>query len=90
MAAEPALPLREDGLGADGDRRLDILIPGYLENPDAFAQTRDMDFSAILTIAASNLIFALGCLVVFEVFRRNPESVAFFPKVLWRPHLTYE
>ena len=58
--AAAAVPLR---------RRLDWLIPSYLENPDAFAQTEDMDFGSILTIAASNIAFGIGCFFIYELFR---------------------
>lgn len=67
-------------------RRLDFLIPSYLENPDAFAQTEDMDFSSILTIAASNLAFGVCCICIYEFFRRRGSY--FIPKARWRPHMT--
>lgn len=70
---------------AQGHRRLDFLIPSSLENPDAFAQTQDMDFAAILTIAASNVAFALCCLFLYEMFRSRGNY--FMPKLYWRPEL---
>ena len=68
-------------------RRLDLLIPSWLENKDAFAQTEDMNFGAIAIIAASNLAFAACCLLIFEGTRRGG-STAFYPKMSWCPAQT--
>ena len=52
-------------------RRLDLLIPSWLEDKDAFAQTEDMNFGAIAIIAASNLAFAACCVLIYEGTRKH-------------------
>ena len=71
----------------EGRRRLDFLIPKWLENKDAFAQTEDMGFGAIAIIAASNLAFAACCILIYEGARKG-NGEAFYPKMKWSPGQT--
>jgi hypothetical protein len=53
-------------------RRLGLdIIPDYLEDAQAFAESEYVDFEDIGLALAACLIFATGCLLIFSCLRRR-------------------
>lgn len=68
-------------------RRLDWLLPKWLEDPNAFAQNKNLDISTIFQTFFYNFLIFLCCLLFFSIYRQYNEYI-FSPKVDLLPENT--
>ena len=67
----------------EGARRLDFLIPSWLEDPTAFSQRPDLGFGAIASVTVANAVVSVVCLAIFEILRHR--GAFFCPKAAYQP-----
>ena len=67
----------------EGGRRLDFLIPSWLEDPTAFSQRPDLGFGAIASVTVANAVVSVVCIAIFEILRHR--GAFFCPKAAYQP-----